>query len=39
MIKNTSNEMKIIFTSETYDIDIIKCNVKEKLINIFKNYC
>ena len=32
------NEIKIIFTFESQDIDIIKCNINEKLITIFKNY-
>ena len=31
-------EIKIIFTFESQDIDIIKCNINEKLITIFKNY-
>jgi len=38
MTQNTPKEMKIIFTFEALDKDLIKCDIKEKLINIFKNY-
>ena len=38
MSQDTPKEIKIIFNFETQDIDIIKCNIKEKIITIFKNY-
>ena len=31
-------EITIIFTFESQDKDIIKCNIKEKLVAIFKKY-
>ena len=38
MSQHTPKEIKIIFNFEIQDIDIIKCNIKEKIITIFKNY-
>ena len=38
MYQKTHKEIIIKFTFEAQDIDIIKCDIKEKLINIFKNY-
>ena len=38
MSQNSPKEIKIIFTFQAQDKDIIKCDIKEKLINIFKNY-
>ena len=38
MSQDTPKEIKIIFNFETQDIDIIKCNIKEKIITTFKNY-
>ena len=39
MNQSTSNEINIVFIYESLDTDSIKCNLNEKIINIFKEYC
>ena len=38
MVQNECNEMKITFIFDAQEYNTFKCNVNEKLINIFENY-